>query len=66
MPQSLYEEKIIEVLTNIHIKNNWRKEKYENGSIYLGEMTEGKKEGKGLYLFRSNDFYFGDWIGNCM
>ena len=56
----------MEVLANMHIKNNWRREVYENGSIYLGEMAGGTKEGKGLYLFNSSDFYFGEWAGNCM
>lgn len=54
------------MLSNIHIKSSWRREGYENGSIYLGEMVEGRKEGKGLYLFNSSDFYFGEWAGNCM
>lgn len=29
-------------------------------------MTQGRKEGKGLYLFKSSDFYFGDWTNNYM
>lgn len=54
------------MLGNIHVKSNWQRETYENGSIYLGEMTQGRKEGKGLYLFKSSDFYFGDWTNNYM
>lgn len=29
-------------------------------------MICNKKHGKGVYLFNSNDFYYGNWVDNCM
>ena len=48
------------------MKQNWVHRIYANGSVYLGEMSEDKRTGKGVYLFDSEDLYVGDWSENCI
>ena len=61
LPRCAYEEKILEVFAGVHIKNEWRHKVYPNGSVYWGEFEGDKREGEGLYLFDSHDFYYGQW-----
>ena len=66
VPKSTYEERILNVFEGVHIKDEWKHKVYPNGSIYWGELGDGKRHGIGLYLFDSHDFYYGKWDNNCM
>lgn len=37
---------------------------YPDGSKYVGEIKNGKRHGKGNYLFASGDRYVGEWYNN--
>lgn len=37
---------------------------YANGSIYLGDLSDGEKSGFGRYLYVNGDIYEGEWISN--
>lgn len=49
------------------MKSDWKHKVYPNGSIYLGDLDcMGQRHGKGIYLFDSEDLYFGDWNNNAI
>jgi hypothetical protein len=35
-----------------------------DGSYYEGDYVEGRKEGKGKYVWPEGSYYYGDWKGN--
>ena len=39
---------------------------YTDGSIYEGEVIEGKRDGTGTYTWRTGEFYDGKWTDNNM
>lgn len=51
--ESLYEKSVILSLENLRVKPSWVHKIYANGSIYLGDMVDDKRNGKGVYLFDS-------------
>ena len=34
---------------------------YSNGAYYVGETYNGKRHGKGIYIWSSGDMWYGDW-----
>ena len=36
-------------------------EKYDNGNYYIGELKNGKRDGKGTHLWTNGNIYTGDW-----
>lgn len=39
--------------------------KYVDNSVYLGQLQEDTRHGKGIYYFTNqNEIYFGDWEDN--
>jgi hypothetical protein len=48
-------------LQDAKIKDDWIHKLYQNGSVYFGEFVGEKRQGKGIYFFDSEDFYYGDW-----
>lgn len=64
--ESLYEKSIISCLEGLRVKTDWTHKIYANGSIYLGDLADEKRTGRGIYLFDSEDLYVGDWAENCI
>ena len=62
------ELKALDDIQNKHFNNGssnikqkkMTEESYENGK-YIGEMVNGKREGKGTYFFADGDVYEGEW-----
>ena len=38
--------------------------RYDDGSIMQASFVDGKAHGKGIILYTSNEYYFGDFIDN--
>lgn len=38
--------------------------KNNSNDYFLGNWTDGKKNGRGLYLFANGSFYYGDWVND--
>ncbi len=36
-------------------------EEYDSGDIYLGEYKNGKRHGRGIYIWESGDVWYGQW-----
>ncbi len=66
VPENAYEANIIKTLQDLSVKDTWKKRVYENGSFYFGDIHADKRNGKGIYVFASQDFYYGTWINNVM
>ena len=41
--------------------NNNKKEKYSDGSYYVGEFYNGKRHGYGTYYYANGNVYQGQW-----
>ena len=39
---------------------------YLDGSIYLGEIRDRKREGKGIYYFANKEVYGGEWNNDAL
>jgi hypothetical protein len=46
--------------------NNQTMYKLDNGDVYSGLLLNGKKHGKGSYLFTNGNKYVGDWFNDQM
>ncbi len=49
-----FDEKIVERLTK----------QFPNGEQYFGEMSNGKRNGKGLIIYKNGDVYDGYWLND--
>ena len=56
------EKKLIYEKNNPTILNpNMQKIQYADGSIYIGTLKDGSRDGKGIYYFSQREVYGGDW-----
>lgn len=39
----------------------WEAVSYDNGDKYVGELLNGKRSGKGIYLWSNGDAWYGSW-----
>lgn len=46
------------------IRNNVQVNKYFDDSKYKGQMSEGRRHGKGIYYYANGDIYGGQWRNN--
>jgi hypothetical protein len=46
-------------------KNIIRKD-FIDESIYIGELRDGKREGKGIYYFSNKEVYGGEWKNDAL
>lgn len=51
---------IIDPLTGL-LKANMVKKAYSDNSVYLGQIQNNKREGKGIYYFSHYEIYGGEW-----
>ena len=56
----LEKPKVIVVEPSIK-KNDIVKIKYNNGDVYIGEVKNNKKHGKGKYIFANGQTYTGEY-----
>lgn len=78
LPQNLYEKTVLKICEEISVMPDWVYQSYPNGAIYFGQTSDSNennlsskkpamiRNGKGLYLFDSNDLYIGAWMNNSM
>lgn len=50
--------------TEMREKNRFLILTYSNGDSYLGESTNNKREGYGLYFYSNGDYYYGKYKNN--
>lgn len=51
--------------TEMREQNRFLVLKYANGDQYVGESTDNKREGYGLYFYANGDFYYGRFKDNA-
>ena len=59
--QDNYLEKPKMIIIDPLPENKIKKIKYKNGDVYIGEVKNNKKHGKGKYIFANGQTYIGEY-----